>query len=332
MPGASSGKRSVKAICSRSYEGKSASQQAKAAQWTGQLAWIDADHPSSKSSGGASSSSAWPSSQIDYSKPWFERKDGEFYCNLCGAWATDGHVASDRHKAREDNPGWYGYGDGTVPDGYDKPWFTDKGNREYSCELCNAMATDGHIASDRHKKRAADPKLYGFPEVGEEGATSATTGAIQMASDEVLPAPWVQYISPKDQKPYFHNPDTKATQWERPVPAVSVQAISPVAAASPESNLLTYPPWFEKRQGEWYCKLCNKVADSWHIESNMHMKRASCPEYYGFDITAAMPSPAPSQLALEPEPVQTYSTPGPLQPPWLPSTDDPDGLGDIIEV
>jgi hypothetical protein len=153
MPAASAGKRSVKQLNSRLYEGKSASQQVKAAQWTGQLEWRDADHPSrgKKSAGyGSSACSSWMSN-VDYNKPWFERRNDEFYCNLCGAMATDGHVASEKHVYRAEHPEYYGFGQRIVPEHLKQPWFTDKGNGEYYCELCRCMATDAHCNSDRHQ-------------------------------------------------------------------------------------------------------------------------------------------------------------------------------------
>ena len=35
---------------------------------------------------------------VDYSKPWFKQTDDlEWYCLLCKAYTTEGHVKSERH-------------------------------------------------------------------------------------------------------------------------------------------------------------------------------------------------------------------------------------------
>eukprot|EP00928_Gymnodinium_smaydae_P059172 TRINITY_DN42416_c0_g1_i1.p1 TRINITY_DN42416_c0_g1~~TRINITY_DN42416_c0_g1_i1.p1 ORF type:complete len:292 (+),score=46.49 TRINITY_DN42416_c0_g1_i1:58-933(+) len=193
MPSSSSGKRSMKAIAAQSYVGKSASQQVKAAQWTGQFAWNSADHPNIKKSGGCHGHE-WPETNIDYDKPWFEKKDGDYFCNLCHVWATEGHVQSDRHKTREASPEWYGFGNSAnqVVSELNEPWFENKAGEMY-CNLCGSYATDAHVQSDKHKKRAANPEWYGY------ARTTVAQDAIQVqppwlesrpcACTEALPIP-----------------------------------------------------------------------------------------------------------------------------------------------
>merc|ERR1719291_704486 len=113
-----------------------------------------------------------------YDAPWFEKRDGEFYCLLCSAWATEGHVGSDRHKKREMYSESYGYAAGSAPppppntngvcwsgstttytgatwmqdpayselmrEYRSKPWFEER-DGEWYCNLCNSWATEGHI-------------------------------------------------------------------------------------------------------------------------------------------------------------------------------------------
>ena len=35
-----------------------------------------------------------------YDEPWFENRDGEGFCTLCGKWATPDHIANDKHLKR----------------------------------------------------------------------------------------------------------------------------------------------------------------------------------------------------------------------------------------
>jgi len=287
MPAASSGKRSFKGLTARGYEGKSASQQVKAAQWTGQLEWNNADHPSSKKKQGGYS---WPQPEVDFNKPWFTLKDGEFYCDLCGAWATPEHVASDRHSKRAENPAWYGYGVGEVlPDEqFNKPWFTSKGAGEYYCELCGAVATEGHIMSDKHQKRAAHPEWYGFESRDPAGSVAESV--------ETLPEPWIRYYSEDQQKPWYFNPITKVATWKFPGEQSLTTADAPTAVTviPDEYNF----PWFQQRDGDWYCNLCGCWATDGHIVSQRHQKRATWPSYYGFPDSGALemlPQPVSNQ-------------------------------------
>mmetsp|Transcript_20304 Transcript_20304/g.36248 ORF Transcript_20304/g.36248 Transcript_20304/m.36248 type:complete len:335 (+) Transcript_20304:45-1049(+) len=285
MPSASSGKRSVKSITSQSYVGKSASQQVKAAQWTGQFAWNDADHPSTSKSK-ISGSGGYPTSNIDYNKEWFEKKDGEYYCNLCGAWATDGHVESDKHEKRAANPEWYGFGGNAHQNSaaFTEAWF-EKKDGEYYCNLCGAWATEGHIQSDKHKKRAANPEWYGYPAPSQAVAELCIPS---QAVSELLPEPWCREFSEEHQLPWYFNPVTKVAQWEfpgllssgesRPV-AESRQLASPVKLSIPPQY---NHPWFEQRQGDWYCNLCECWATDTHIVGSKHQKRVQWPSYYGF--------------------------------------------------
>ena len=35
-----------------------------------------------------------------YNKPWFENRDGEWFCTMCGKWATPEHIANKKHLDR----------------------------------------------------------------------------------------------------------------------------------------------------------------------------------------------------------------------------------------
>lgn len=243
-PGVSSGKRSAKVVHSRLYEGTSASQQ---------VASMGADVRPPRAP------QAWADPDIDYNKPWFEeRRDAHgdlgFYCLLCSAWATDGHVSSDKHKSRADNPEWYGQylrrGDSQAFDArFSRPWFESR-DGEYYCRLCNAWATEGHVSSDRHKKREQYPEHYGFYVERPDGAGAACRGAAPAAQP----------------------------------PARNARCAAPHSEAYNEL-LREYQskPWFELKDGEWYCNLCSSWATEGHLTGDKHVKRAMYPGWYGWN-------------------------------------------------
>jgi uncharacterized Zn finger protein (UPF0148 family) len=253
---------------------------------TSQSPWLDATCGSCSSAGGYYATL--------YDKPWFEKKDGEWYCNLCGNWATEEHINSNRHRSRAETPEYYGFaypnaqdpqqqpaanglppgwtshwseeykseyyhhedtgettwekpGGAAVSAGalvpyhykspeYNFPWFERKDHGEYYCNLCHNWATDGHIASDKHRKRAEYPEWYGFANPSTPGSSDAvpqlvaatsTASASSRAAGErretesapqpKVPKPWVAYWDEEHRAYYFHNPDTGVTSWEKPV-------------------------------------------------------------------------------------------------------------------
>merc|ERR1712136_242966 len=98
---------------------------------------------------------------IDYDKPWFERRDGDYYCLLCWAYATEGHVMSNRHVQRESFPSYYGFQSGKQDTQFDHPWY-EKVSGEWFCHLCDARATEEHLNSERHVRRQLCPERYGY--------------------------------------------------------------------------------------------------------------------------------------------------------------------------
>lgn len=246
-PGVKDGKRSATALMARNFQGQSATQQVH--NLLGPPSSVRVATPCT----------AWVDPRIDYSKPWFEEREGGYYCHLCHAWATDGHVLSKKHKDREEHPDWYfgaagGGGPSALSSGvpaapdptYDKPWFENRG-REWYCLLCNSWATEGHVNSDKHRRRESCPAAYGFGSgfgsgamvpvyPGGGGATPSYTGAPVV--DEAYGRLLQEYAS---------------------------------------------KPWFEQREGEWYCNLCHAWATEGHIAGDKHTKRAMYPSWYGFD-------------------------------------------------
>lgn len=303
-PSARAGKHSLKSYATGN-EGASASQKVRAAEWRGELSWNKMSHPAS---GSLPSSYRVGGCPVEYDKPWFEARSGEWYCLLCNAYATDGHLGSDRHVMRSENPSWYGFDDAAgrrteAPASFDEPWFEIKQGDLY-CNLCGAFATDGHVASEKHKKRAAYPESYGFP-------AAAAVAAAAPAPPTRFPAGWCEVWSEEYSRHYYYNTVTNATQWEPPSGAGGAgqqsssaggarQDVAPVVAASaaavactaivPHASPEYDKPWFELRDGEWYCTLCYNYATPGHIQSEKHKKRAAAPMWYGFNVSADTPA------------------------------------------
>lgn len=225
MVGARSGKHSLKQISGRPYVGASASQKVRAAEWTGQF-------PTS------SRGAPWVNNvDYDYNKPWFERRDEDYYCLLCRAYATEGHVTSDRHLQRESFPSYYGFPGGEEDTRFNHPWFEKIGG-EWHCHLCDVVATEGHITSERHVRRQQYPESYGYTSQKKPEGDPSVTRVDEGSST------------------------SRGMQWV--------------------TNIDYDKPWFERRDGDYYCLLCWAYATEGHVMSNRHVQRESCPSYYGF--------------------------------------------------
>jgi len=131
-----------------------------------------------------------------------------------------GHLASDKHNWRTQNPNWYGPyvvnqdGAPALPDArYDKPWFEMR-EGEWHCLLCNLRATEGHLTSRKHTMREAAPSVYSYN-------YPATTPVMDLP----LPPGWEMHKSNQHQSlVYYYNTDTGEKQWARPVVAMLQQS------------------------------------------------------------------------------------------------------------
>lgn len=324
----SGGKRSTKKICDKRYSGASASQQVRAAEWTGQLAWNPNNHAGSRSSDQA----PWPEDTTDYSKPWFEEKEGAWYCLLCKSYATEGHLASEKHKNREQEPSYYGFpleGEENRPveKEWDQPWFEQR-DGEWYCLLCNQWANTGHLTGKKHMTRQECPEYYGYARPGGPAAPSVTAADGKRL---VLPKGWEQHMSQEYQRVYYHNKATGESCWEapegtiwEPVEPGMASAAAAAAATDPAQPL---PIWIEMREGERFCRLCNQWATDGHLASAKHTKREETPEWY-LDDDLQQPAQTPvtytgvsSPAATAPSPnLVTAASPtnGPQAPPNLP--------------
>ena len=84
---ASGGKRSVRSVANN-YTGLSATE------------FVTSALPPPRLGSGGAAPSYWPPTDVDYNLPWFEKRGDDYYCNLCCAFATEGHVASEKHIKR----------------------------------------------------------------------------------------------------------------------------------------------------------------------------------------------------------------------------------------
>eukprot|EP00930_Biecheleria_cincta_P069398 TRINITY_DN5713_c0_g1_i1.p1 TRINITY_DN5713_c0_g1~~TRINITY_DN5713_c0_g1_i1.p1 ORF type:complete len:831 (-),score=81.24 TRINITY_DN5713_c0_g1_i1:204-2696(-) len=212
-----------------------------------------------------------------FEKPWFVYEQLEWHCRLCSKVATDEHINSDMHKHRASHPEHYGYSTATraepIPEHLNKPWFKYE-NLEWHCRLCSKVATDEHINSDMHKHRASHPEHYGY---------STATRAEPIP--EHLNKPWFKYenlewhcrLCWKVATDEHINSDMHKHRASHP--ENYGHATSNPAEAVPEH---LQQPWFAYKNLEWHCRLCWKVATDEHIQSDMHKRRASNPEWYGF--------------------------------------------------
>ncbi|KAL3803349.1 hypothetical protein HJC23_009313 [Cyclotella cryptica] len=55
----------------------------------------------------------------------------------------------------------------------------------------------------------------------EDAATTADTRGSSDAQDSNVPPPWQEHVDPSSGRPYYYNPETGVTQWERPVDEMS---------------------------------------------------------------------------------------------------------------
>jgi len=216
----------------------SAGQRVRQAEWVGEC-------PSRGPAAATTSHAA--DLPVEYDKPWFEWRQGYWYCLLCGCWATDTHVACLKHTFRATNPTSYGFqlnGQPTPtpkPD-YDRPWFEARSGAFY-CHLCNSWATEGHLSGSKHQKREACPQSFGFPgyehvpeapgpqahaPAGEAPMPEQASVSQATAPVNLLPGRWEKVWSSADEAFYFAHTETWITQWEEPAAPAPVPQASAV--------------------------------------------------------------------------------------------------------
>ena len=91
-------------LASLSEANCSASSKLRQAEWTGQLAWTDKNHPSAKAACDWSVEAQLKYMNLDKLEPWMEVKrsaDGdEIRCTLCNARCTPEHLTGARHMKK----------------------------------------------------------------------------------------------------------------------------------------------------------------------------------------------------------------------------------------
>lgn len=113
---------------------------------------------------------------------------------------------------------------GDCPDEYARPWFTEK-DGGYYCELCGAWADWTHLQCERHRKRSANPEWYGFALRAQPAQQAAPQDG------------WSKYFSTEHNCYYYHNAQTKITQWEPPYAAAeALPTPMPQASSAPVAS------------------------------------------------------------------------------------------------
>lgn len=211
--------------------------------------------------------------------PWMELRDGSEYCTLCGAYATHGHLASERHSKRLE---WYNAesspstgasaapavssfasafppvmaaqqpGPGSPPPAHwgDPRHFEFQPDQGWwRCRLCQCWADDSHIMGQKHQKRIewADYYIDGIESpYGAADASSTQAGAGELpppapasSSRDELPHGWHRAWSEDNLKYYYYHASTREVSWDPPIAPPPEQR--PAAAQTQDASTRTAP-------------------------------------------------------------------------------------------
>lgn len=193
---------------------------------------------------------------------WIEDRGGFRFCTLCNIFATDGHLASEKHQRRVE---WYDSPDsgfvadpnGVLPQSWGDPAHFERRQNWWWCKLCGQWADALHIVSKRHKQRVGWGDWYlsvngsSLPAItsGHEDPSDKHSeppepwGPGWAAASPPVPAPhataknvWHTAYSDEHGRPYFFNSTTGERVWELPVGCAAVDSAEPQAASGPASN------------------------------------------------------------------------------------------------
>lgn len=181
--------------------------------------------------------------------------EGSLWCPYCSrvipVYNLEAHLESKKHIAHVEAVRYLDDLQARALNNELPDWMDVREGAEY-CRLCNAFATDGHLACEKHKKRL-------------EWHTSIDETAL---SDDAS--------SPSSV-------DAEASQ-------TSSAGVTSLSATSSGCELPEH--WGDSRffefkpdDGWWRCRLCQCWADEAHITGQKHLKRSACPEHYvdGFE-------------------------------------------------
>jgi hypothetical protein len=118
--------------------------------------------------------------EYPFNQPWMTLLNGKRYCRICHMEATEGHIASQKHKKwvqwceQQQNGGpapvqaalgaikWSSMpsDEPVFPHEWGNPAHFKWQNDQWYCLLCYKYADDNHCASEKHLKRALQPEVY----------------------------------------------------------------------------------------------------------------------------------------------------------------------------
>jgi hypothetical protein len=174
---------------------------------------------------------------------------------------------------------------------YNKPWFVLRDGDEYYCLLCNAFATEDHVASTKHTDRVLESSWY-------MGDHAPQLPEYDKPWFKVKDGEWFcmlcnQFATEGHLGSERHRKNEAEPEWYGFTGAGPIgghaSSSSTTLALTNGGPLATFAhtaqfnfQWFKQIDGEWYCNLCNKWATDGHIATTKHKTRSNAPGWYGF--------------------------------------------------
>mmetsp|Transcript_51690 Transcript_51690/g.123043 ORF Transcript_51690/g.123043 Transcript_51690/m.123043 type:complete len:291 (+) Transcript_51690:82-954(+) len=194
----------------RQFEGASASQKVRAAERNGELPQMYAQPRQPE---------PYVADYEDWNKEYFVlRPDGEYFCTLCNAYATEGHIASEKHKNRV---AWQ-ESKTAEPDAdseYSRPYFElkeDGGVEGWYCNLCNQWADEWHLKGKKHVKQRDYWEAEQQQQDKGKGKGKCKPAASTGVSKQPEVESWTKHWHEQYARPYWHNRRTGESVWVDP--------------------------------------------------------------------------------------------------------------------
>jgi len=176
-------------------------------------------------------------------RPWLELRGGYGFCSLCSLYATDAHLASEKHKKRQE---WFdAWGTEPAETGdWGDPIHFEWREWRWWCRSCKRWADGVHVQSARHQKQVewvewfgyddernrgghrtalcwhkvedSTPVAQGLAEPEPWGPNWETTTDVLAKPDEAPTISWRGAYSAEHDRMYFYNSATGERTWELP--------------------------------------------------------------------------------------------------------------------